>query len=395
MTQRLRRLAVLGTALLAAVVSTGTSPGGEHRSGALVPTRAAAVAVDGKVSIVVGLKSSRRGSFSARGLISDTGVARGRQAVSASRARLALTLRGANGTIHLLVTQTCGRAKSTWKVVSGSGTYKGLSGAGVGKGRLVCGQKAPHRGVYTGSIQTPPPPSLATPGTYRGSGFDPNFRVTLEVTPDGRTITNVSFRQVVARCQPPAVTFRAPRFSARYPIGADRTFTIASEGYLISGEVSPGRVKGTFALVAGGCSAGPLNWSATTPPTALPPAPVGRYCGFMLTGGGICLDATADAWVTNIRLGATIRCVAPEAASFAFEYTYEGAIALRPDLTFAVNLADIPLQGGGSMRFVFSGRLDGGEATGTTRLTRLFLVRDSTRYQCRSVSATWSAKRGA
>jgi hypothetical protein len=157
-----------------------------------------------------------------------------------------------------------------------------------------------------------------------------------------------------------------------------------------------GRAKGTVAVDSKGCKAGPLSWTATIPPTPLPTVPTGRYCGFTLAGPGICLDATAGAWVTKVHLAPTIKCTQPEAKSFKVEYTYEGLIAIRADLTFKTTLSNIPLEDGGSMRFTISGTFDGaGEAKGGGGLTRISLVREGTRYKCRNATSSWTAKRGA
>jgi hypothetical protein len=397
MTRNSGRLAALALALLAAVVLAGSSSGADHRARGVVPARAAELSLAGKATVVVSLNASRKGTFTVRGAFTDSGPARGSRTVSANRARLTLRLLGDSGTIKVLVIQACGKLKSTWKVLSGSTrAYQGLSGSGAGKGRIACKGTAAHRGVYTGSIRTPPAPPLAQPGLYRGSGFSPNLRATLEVLPDGRSITNLSFRQVVARCQSSAVTFLEPEFSGTYPLSDRGRFLITSEGYTVSGKLSLGRAKGTVAVDAKGCKAGPLSWSATIPPTPLPTVPAGRYCGFTLAGPGICLDATAGAWVTKVHMGFTIRCTQPEAKSFPVEYTYEGLIAIRADLTFSATLSNIPLEDGGSMRFTISGTFDGaGEATGKGGFSRISLVREGTRYKCRNATPSWSAKRGA
>jgi hypothetical protein len=397
MTRNSRRLAALCLALLAAVVSTGSSSGADSRVQPVVPARAAEVSLAGKVTLVVSLNSARKGTFTVRGAFSDSGSARGSRSVASNRARLTLRLLGNSGTIKVLVTQACGKLKSTWKVLSGSTrAYQGLSGSGAGKGRIACAGRAAHRGVYTGPVRTPPAPPLAQAGTYQGSGFSPNLRAALEVLPGGRSITNVSFRQIVARCQPSGVAFLEPVFTGTYPLADRGRFVITSEGYTVSGKFTAGRAKGTVTVDAKGCKAGPLGWSATTPPAALPTVPTGRYCGFTLLGPGICLDAIPGAWVTKVRLTPNIRCTQPEDKTFKVEYTYEGLIAIRADLSFATTLSNIPLEDGGSMRFTISGTFDGaGEATGKGGLTRISLVREGTRYKCRNASSTWSAKRGA
>jgi hypothetical protein len=393
--RRFSRLAVLGAVLLAAAAAAGTSSSGGLRPQVTSP-RVSTLEIAGRVTIVVSLKLSQQGTFSLRGAISDSGFARGRQTAAANRARMTLTLDGKAGRIKLLVTQVCGKKASTWKVVSAFGAYKGLYGGGKGSGRLTCAKRAAHRGVYTGAVRTPPPTAVAQPGIYRGTGFSPNLRATLEVLPDGRTITNVSFREIVARCQPPGVDFLQPEFSGRYPLAKNGRFSIAADGYTVSGKLSGVNAKGSIAFEARGCKAGSLNWKASTPPADLPSVSPGRYCGFTLAGSGVCLDASRDAWVTRVRFEVNLRCLEPEVTTFEFEYIYEGALAIRPDLTFSGGLSDVPLAGGGSLGFAVSGKFDDAEkVTGKGGFSKVSIVRDGTLYKCRSAISSFSAKRGA
>ena len=396
MIQRSSRRAVLGLALLAAVASTGASAGGDLRTQVVAPTRASSLAVAGKVTVAVSLKLSQQGTFSIKGAISDSGSAQGRQTVAGNQARMTLTLRGKSGTLKLLVIQVCGSTKSSWKPLSGFRDYRGISGGGKGKGRLTCSRKAPHRGVYTGSLRTPPPTAVALPGSYRGTGFSPNLRVTLEVLPDGRNVTNLSFRQIVARCQPTGVDFLQPEFSGMYPLTDNGRFSIAADGYTVSGKFSGGSAKGSIAFEGRGCKAASANWTATIPSTDLPSVSPGRYCGFTLAGSGVCLDASRDAWVTRVRFEVNLRCLQPESATFTFEYIYGGAFAIRPDLSFSGSLGDIPLADGGSLKLTVSGRFDDAEkVTGKGGFSKVSIVRDGTRYTCRSAISSFSAKRGA
>jgi hypothetical protein len=396
MTGNSRRFAALCLALLAAVISAGSSSGADSRAQPVVPTRAADVSLAGKVRIALSLNPARKGTFTIRGAFSDAGQARGSRSVASNRVRLELRLLGNSGTIKIVVTQTCGKLKSTWKVLAGSTrAYQGLSGSGAGKGAIACKDRKAHRGLYTGAVRTPPAPPLAQAGLYQGSGFSPNLRASVEVLSGGRSITNLSFKQIVARC-PSGVAFLEPTFSGTYPLAERGRFVITERGYTVSGKFTTGRAKGTVAVDAEGCKAGPLSWAATTPPAALPEVPTGRYCGFTLQGPGICLDAVPGAWVTKIQFAPTVRCTQPEEKMFKLDYVYEGLIAIRPDLTFKTSLSNIPLADGGSMRFTISGTFDGaGMATGTGGLTRISLVREGTRYKCRNASASWSAKRGA
>ncbi|MGH3136043.1 MAG: hypothetical protein ACRDPV_06075 [Gaiellaceae bacterium] len=382
---------------IVAVVVAGASSGGDSRFRDVAPMRSSAFELAGKVTINVSLKISQQGTFSVRGAVSDSGLARGRQTVSANRARMTLTLDGKAGRIKVLVTQLCGKSKSTWSVLSGSEAYKGLSGGGKGAGRLTCSKRAAHRGVYRGTVRTPPPTAVAQPGTYRGTGFSPNLRVTFDVLADGRTITNVSVRQLIARCQPPEVEFLAPEFSDRYPLSSSGRFSITTDGYTLSGKVSDASARGSIKFDARGCKVDSMNWKATTPASPLPAVSPGRYCGFTLAGSGVCLDATRDAWVTRVRFEVNLRCFEPEVVTFKFEYIYGGALALRPDLTFSGNLSNVPLAGGGSLRFSAEGKFDDAErrVTGKGGFSKVTVVRDGTKYTCRNAVSSFSAKLGA
>ena len=356
-----------------------------------------ASALAGKVTITVSLKISQQGAFSVRGAVSDKGLVRGRQDVAGNRARMTLILDGKAGRIKVLVTQVCGQSKSTWTVLSGSGPYKGLSGGGKGSGRLTCTKKAAHRGVYSGTVSTPPPTAVAQPGSYYGTGFSPNLRVTFDVMPDGRTLTNVSVRQLVARCQAAGVEFLAPQFSGRYPLSDRGRFEIVAEGYTFAGKISGASAKGSIKFEDRGCKVDSTNWKATAPALPLPSVSAGRYCGFTLAGSGVCLDATRDAWVTRIRFEVNLRCFEPQVASFKFEYIYGGAFALLPDLTFSGSLSNVPLAGGGSLKFTASGKFDEAErsVTGKGGFSKVTFVRDGTKYRCRNAVSSFSAKLGA
>jgi hypothetical protein len=378
------------------VVAVGASAGGGHQLQVVKPLRASTVELAGKVTITVSLKITQQGTFSVRGAVSDKGLARGRTTVSGNRARMTLTLDSKTGRIQLLVTQVCGKSTSTWSVLKGSGDYKSVYGGGKGKGRLTCSRKAAHRGTYTGTLRTPPPTAVAQPGVYRGTGFSPNVGVALEVLPDGRTVTNLSFRGIVARCQPTAVDFLAPEFSGGYPLADNGRFSFSAEGYTVSGKLSGASAKGSIAFEARGCKTGSLNWKASTPPAELPPVSPGRYCGFTLRGSGVCLDALRDASVTRIRFEVNLRCFEPEVVTFTFEYIFNGSLGIRPDLTFAGSLSDVPLANGGSLRFSVSGKFDDvDKVSGKGGFSKVSIVRDGTRYKCRSAVSAFSAKRGA
>jgi hypothetical protein len=394
--RRSRRIAATGLVAVAAVALTGTSSGGRQEARAPAAVRTSAVDIAGKVTIAVTLKATQRGTFKASGALRDSGPARAKLDVLGKRARMTLTLEGTSGKLKLLVTQVCGKAASTWTIDSGSRAYNELTGSGKGKGRITCGKKAAHRGVYTGVVRTPPPTALARPGTYSGTGFSPNLRMTFDVLPDGRTLTNVSFRQLVVRCQPPAVQFPDARFTGRYPLSDKGRFSIAAEGFTVAGRVSGTAAKGTIAYESGGCKGESVNWKAAIPPPLLPAVSPGRYCGFTLAGSGVCLDGTADAWVTRVRFEVKLRCYDPEVTTFTLEYVYGGALGVLPDLSFAGSLSDVPLPGGGSLRFSVAGKFDDAErVSGKGGFTKVTVVKDGIRYKCRNAVASFTAKLGA
>jgi len=101
--------------------------------------------------------------------------------------------------------------------------------------------------------------------------------------------------------------------------------------------------------------------------------------------------------VTRARFEVNLRCVEPEVVTFKFEYIYGGAIAIRPDLTFSGGLSNIPLAGGGSLKFTMSGKFDDAErrVTGKGGLSAVTIVRDGTLYTCRNAVSTFTAKLGA
>jgi hypothetical protein len=310
---------------------------------------------------------------------------------------LTLTLEGGKGRIKLLVNQACGRVASRWSVYAGTRAYRALSGGGAGTGRISCGKTAaPHRGTYRGTVRTPPPAAVAVPGAYGGSGHNPNYRMTFDVLPDGRAVTNVAFRQLVVRCQPPAVEFPAPRFTDVYPLTESGQFSITADGYVVTGKINGASARGSIAYEAGACKAPKANWKATNPPPPPPLVSRGRYCGFTLAGSGVCIDASSDGWVTRTRFEVKLRCFQPRPATFVYEYVYEGALAIRPDLTFSGKLSNVPLPYGGSLRFSVTGKFDdANHVSGTGGISRVRIVRNGELYTCRSAVSSFTARLGA
>jgi hypothetical protein len=387
--------AVLGTLVLSCAVlvspgaSSGTGPGSsESGPSGRIATPASSIA------LAVTLDKKRVGTFVSRRAVSDSGKAHGKATVAGDRVHLVLTLRGRTGTLLILVRQRCGAPTGSWTTLSGTKAYAGLAGAGRSSGRWTCTHKTAYRAVLTGPVKLPPPGPLATAGLYRGSSTGLNLRVTLNVGSDGRSVSDLSVNQIVARCGSSRIVFLSPTFAGPYAISANKTVSIASGGYDIHLTFKKTSAIGTVTYAANGCTAAPLTWKVKNPPDPLPSVVHGRYCGFMLTGPGICLDVTSDAWVTNVHMSATVKC--NDKQTFPLDYTYPGVVTIRPDKSFSLSLSAIPLDSGGSMGWNIAGTLDDtGKAQGTGGFTQISLVRDGARYTCRSTVTGWSAKLGA
>lgn len=347
----------------------------------------------GKLLVQVTLNAAGHGKFSARGVVSDQGTALGDPRISPKRVRLRITFAGVGGTFRIAVRQLCGSARSTWKIVSGSQAYRGLSGHGTGKGRIPCGRGA-SRLSLSGTAKRPILP-LALPGTYRGTRPSQNLRATFDVVATGSAITNVSFAQLVARCSDSRILFLKPKFNANYPIGADKRFSIAENGFRVIGSFSSQSAQGTISYDSGGCHTDPVAWSATTPPPPLPVVRTGRYCGFTLQGPGICVDAVPGGWAASARTTANVRCDSPEKTVLTVSYDFEGLIVLASDLSFRTALTKIPLDGGGSISWKISGKFDNnGGAAGNVAFSNVSLFHNGKLYTCRNSSSSWTAQLG-
>lgn len=382
---------VLAAVILASIVAPTTTAG---PSG----TDHAALSQASAVKITVALRPILRGTFSLSGAVRDAGTARARRVIAGSRIRLTESLDGADGTLTILATQTCGATAGTWKVVSGSGTYRGVTGGGTQKGRLPCGKwTGVVRPVQVGTLKLAPPPPIAAPGAYGGRTTQGHV-VTFEIPADGRTVTNFRVAEIRALCDSPALAFLEPSFAKRYPVAEDGSFSISEAGYTVVGNVKSVPARGTVTFEGpppGAQSTCKVltSWSAASPPPALPAVPPGLRCGFTDQGGSICFDVTADARVANLRIGFGLQCT--PSSGFDITVTYGGTGAIRPELTLSVGSTPFPFEGGGSAAsFSVAGTFDAaGDAAGSARLSLATFDFEGTRYTCRSVSTTWKAKR--
>ena len=295
----------------------------------------------------------------------------------------------------LRTTQRCGRNTSTWSVARGSGAYAGLAGGGTVSGLSCHAPRARVRAVYTGRLRTAPPRApLAQPGAY-GGWSSQNERLTLEVAPDGRRLTNIRLERLVATCSNALSVVVEPALLATYPIADDGSFSISSAGSTVVGRFSGSQAEGTISYESssGGttCSSGPVTWTASSPPPPLPPAQPGAYCGSTSQQVGVCLNVSADRRVGGLRLEAVLDCVQPDAAQFETTIEVGGALPLRSNLTFDVEGS---LGDAASGEYVLHGALDAaGGATGTLSLRHVSYDLDGTTFTCKDASVRWSARR--
>ena len=358
------------------------------------PSRA--VPVDaGAATIRVALDARGRGAFLLDGLLSDSGRAAARRSLAQGRLHLVATLEGSAGTIVLRVTQRCGRKASTWRVARGSGAYAGLAGGGSGSGLSCRVPRTRVLAVYRGRLQTAPPRApVAEPGAY-GGWSSQNERLTLDVAPDGRHLTNVRLERLVAACSNALSVVVEPALLATYPIADDGSFSISSGGSTIGGRFSGSQAEGAISYESsdGGstCSSGSVTWTASSPPPPLPSPQPGAYCGSTSQQVGVCLKVTGDRKVGGLRMEAVLECVQPEVAQFETAFGVGGALPLRSNLTFDVEGS---LEDAASGEYTLHGAVDAaGGAAGTLSLRHVSYDLDGTIFACKDASVRWSARR--
>jgi hypothetical protein len=374
------------------------------------PVARALAAPTGTVAIRVSFDAAGRGSFVARGAISDAGPATTGRSLSGRRIRLTQTLEGSYGTLVIRVEQACGSRRSTWRTLRGSGSYEGMSGGGSGTGGVPCsGRRQGFRGIYRGTVRSPALRPLATPGPY-GGWTAQNERLTFEVLADGRRVSDIRIERLYAPCTPPLDVTVEPAFRATYPIAPDGSFSATFGASTITGRFNAAAATGTvtYSSSATGpyvCTSGSVSWSASSPPPPLPSALPGSYCGSTAQDLGICLTLSSQSRLTHARAEVRLDCVLafddgarvpPERAERArFGATLgfgAGSVPLRSNLSFQV-LG--PLEGDAGGEYVLRGAFDeAGGASGTLSLHRTsFDDQEGRVYTCLDALLGWRATR--
>ncbi len=411
---RLISTGTLGLALASVLATLAcepslSSPAAAKPASAVV---AAASAVDGRVRIDARFRKSTSGTFTTTGAVSERGSFTASRRVTSGRLQLVETLRGANGTIRVRVVRPCAGGPGTWRVLAGSGAYRGMTGGGTtGSGPRCVGTAYPVIAVHAGTVRIPappPPPLLAQPGRF-GGGTSQRREVVLTVDAGGRTVSGLRLAVDAPCTGPTALSTTQVTFSFPEPheIGPEGRFSIPSPTSWWTGIVS-GRftsrtaVQGTATVstqitssnTTYPCSAN-VTWSASIPPPAATP---GRYCGFTLQGPGVCFDVAASGReVTHFESAVVVRCFPGGAPPSEIEVslTYTGSVPIGGHLGFAS--ARLPVQGLISGTASFSGLLEtsGATASGTVSLGPATLDYEGTRYTCFSATGRWEARRQA
>jgi hypothetical protein len=247
-------------------------------------------------------------------------------------------------------------------------------------------------------VETPAPPPIASPGRYGGRTSQGHV-LTFDVLTDGRAVTNLRVAEVRALCEPPALAFLEPAFTARYPLAADGTFSIVESGFTVRGNLLVSPARGSLVYEATGADAQGVQrtckisaaWTATLPPPPLPSVTPGTYCGFTGQGGSICFDVTTDARVANVRVQYFVDCLTE---GFDLTIEYAGTGGIRETRAFSVGSTPFPFEGGSAAGgFFVAGTFDAtGGASGNTSLLSPKIQFEGKSYTCRHVQTAWSAK---
>jgi hypothetical protein len=398
-TRAVRATVLTGAALLVAFPAGATD---SHT--ALRPSDASRASIDGSVRIVVRFASATRGAFAATGAIVDQGAMVTTRRASSGRLHLTQTLTGRLGTVRIRSTQSCAGGSGTWRVLSGTKAYAGLFGGGSAKGAPRCASpRYPVRGVYSGTVRTPPPPPLAQPGEF-GGGTSQREEVVLTVQEGGRTFSGLRLRIETTCVGTPITSVSFISFPAVQAIADDGGFSLMSSAGTATSTVAgrftsltsvegTAKATGQITISAGNATypcAGEVTWRATLPPPAATP---GTYCGFTNQGPSVCLDVAAGGrMVTRIQIGVVVLC---NQRTTEVEVTLEfNDLPLRGNLGFGQGLSSI--EGFISGTASVTGLLDpdgGTGAHGSVRLQLPVFDHEGSRYTCGVGTALWEARR--
>lgn len=370
----------LVSGLVAVVAVAAIAPAGSGRG-----ADPAASAESGPVVVVLTIGRDGRGSFTAAGTLADRGVASARRVRGGRRARVTLTLAGAEGSLRLVAESRCGKRAAVWRVVGGEGAYEGATGRGTGRTTDACARTRALRAVYSGTIAVPDVPPVVFGG--RTSQRKP---VDFEVDQRRRVLTKLAVG-VDASCANGSRASTSLRLDTPVSLRSDGTFVVELPLGRISGTVAGTTATGTAAYDTGEpwrCRSGETTWSARSPPPAAVP---GRYCGFTVQGKSACLDVDTTgrraAFTTTL---AVTRCSG--AATFDVTTTVQD-VEIGSHLG-AYETGVAAFTGGGQARYwlelAFS---DDGSVTGSFTFDNSTIVDGGVTYTCQRVHAQWTARR--
>ena len=352
------------------------------------------------MTVVTTIDAGGLGTFVARGAVVERGRVVVRRSVVNGRLIATETLIGTKGRIVLTSQQRCGARAGTWRVISGTLAYARLTGRGATTGAARCGRPFGRAVIRHAGTAELPPPAFAEPGAWGGSTAQAGV-VTFTVTPDGRSVTDVSATRYRYECvrsdglRTTLFSAATSRFAGPFAIAEDRTFTVKTVNGSLAGRFAAGGggAQGTITVASTStanaqgqtttCSAS-IGWTAVTPPALLPRALAGTYCGISASGGGVCLDVpTSGREARGLRAELTLTCGLVARIPVSVSTTYPGPIAFASDLSFRQSY-DLALEGV-TVRVTASGTFDeNGGLTGSVAVAPFNLEREGRAQLCRA-----------
>ena len=249
--------------------------------------------------------------------------------------------------------------------------------------------------TYRGTVDLPPA-AIAPPGPYGGSTAQ-DAAFLFDVTPDGRSIAKALLGQFRYECvRSDGLRIRGEwgvdsTLAGPFPIADDGTFSFKARALTIAGRFTPSGAQGTVSIDVGyppdaqgrtqTCQ-GSVTWTAVTPPPPPKRALAGTYCGFILGGGGVCVEVTADGQVRGVRAESTLTCGPVARIPVSVTLATDLVMPLRTDLSFR---GSFPQQfEGATIQAGINGTFDqNGGLIGVVGPGQLTITRDGGPHICR------------
>lgn len=392
-----RRATIVG-ASAATLLVVIASPAGPRSVARAAPAAAS------PASFTIRLDARGSGSFTARGGVVDSGRASVRRTLAKARLIVTTTLIGGKGRLVLGSRQPCSARTGTWRVVSGTGAYATLTGQGT-TSRASCARPFRATVVVLRGVVALPSAVLVPPGSYGGSTAQ-DAALLFDVAADGRSLADVllgGFRYDCVRSDGLRLQGTSgvdSTFAGPFPIADDRTFSFKAGAMSIAGRFTGTGAQGTVGIDVTypadpqgrttKCS-GSTTWTAGSPPPPPKRALAGTYCGFILGGGGVCVEVASDGrQARNVRAESKLTCGIVAKIPVTVTLTSDLTMPLRTDLSFRGSFT-VPFEGA-TVRAGIAGTFDqSGGLTGTVGPSQVTISRDGAQLVCRG-NANFTAR---